>query len=63
MHPPEAEVLEERREESSDECSQVENKGSESLQGNTKHFALGFLVKRTSTSLNRKPAAPESHPI
>lgn len=63
MQPPEAGVVEERREESSNDCSQLKNKGSESLQGSTKHFALGFLVKRTSTSPNRKPADPESHPI
>lgn len=42
--------------------SKVKNKGGESLQGNMKHFALGFLVKRTATSPNRKPAAPESYP-
>lgn len=40
----------------------VRNKGSESLQGNMKHFALGFLVKRTATSPDRKPAVPESNP-
>lgn len=40
----------------------VRNKGSESLQENMKHFALGFLVKRTATSPDRKPAAPESNP-
>lgn len=38
----------------------VRNKGSESLQGNMKHFTLGFLVKRTATSPDGKPAVPES---
>lgn len=62
MHPPESQFLR-KREDSRNECSQGKNKGSERLLGNTKHFALGFLVKRTSTSPNRKPAAPESHPM
>lgn len=43
----------------------VKNKGCEreSFQENTKRFALGFLVQRTTTSPNRKPVAPESGPI
>lgn len=63
MHPPKPkEVLEEKREAAVISGSKVKNKGSETSQGNKKHFALGFLVKRTATSPNRKPAVPESNP-
>lgn len=56
------ELREERR--SAEEGSKlVKNKGCGSFQENTKRFALGFLVQRTTTSPNRKPVAPESGPI
>lgn len=63
MYPQNQRFSRSREKEAGMSLAKWRTKAVSAYRGSTKHFALGFLVKRAATSPNRKPAAPESYPV